>query len=147
MSWQNIRPVALGAVRRDSGEFLVEKDYEPGTGDPFYRFIGGGIEFGEHSEDAVVREFREELDVTLTNCCLSITYENVFSFDNERGHEIWRVYEGDIVEDWPYERDHFEGREPELDETYEATWMAPDQLRDVTFYDPIVLRDLDKCEK
>jgi len=93
---------------------------------------------------SVVREFREELDVELTNVSPTGTYGKTFTFDGEQGHEIWRVYEGDIAEDWPYERDSFEGREPELDETYEATWMAPERLRgDVTFYDPVVLDDLD----
>ncbi|EMA43439.1 NUDIX hydrolase [Halococcus saccharolyticus] len=143
MSWQAIRPVALAAVRRENGEILVSKDYEPGDDEPFYRLIGGGVEFGEHSRESVVREFGEELDVELTNVGLVGTYENVFTFDGEQGHEIWRVYEGDIAEEWPYERDSFEGREPELDETYEATWMAPERLRnDVTFYDPAVLDDL-----
>jgi 8-oxo-dGTP pyrophosphatase MutT (NUDIX family) len=144
MSWRAIRPVALAAVRRENGEILVSKDYEPGEAEPFYRFIGGGVEFGEHSREAVVREFREELGVELTNVSLRGTHENVFTFDGEQGHEIWRVYEGDIAEDWPYERDRFEGHEPELDETFEATWMVPDRLRDdVTFYDPVVLSDLD----
>ena len=144
MSWRKIRPVALAAVRRKNGEILVSKDYEPGVDEPFYRPIGGGVEFGEHSREAVVREFGEEIDVELTNVSLVGTHENVFTFDGEQGHEIWRVYEGDIAEDWPYERDRFEGREPELDETYEATWMAPERLRnDVTFYDPVVLDDLD----
>ena len=143
MSWRKIRPVALAAVRRKNGEILVSKDYERGVDEPFHRLIGGGVEFGEYSREAVVREFHEELDIELTNVSLVGTHENVFTFDGEQGHEIWRVYEGDIAEDWPYERDRFEGREPELDETYEATWMAPERLRnDVTFYDPVVLDDL-----
>ena len=144
MSWRKIRPVALAAVRRENGEILVSKDHEPGENEPFYRLIGGGIEFGEHSREAVVREFHEELGVELMNVSRVGTYEKVFTFDGEQGHEIWRVYEGDIAEDWPYERDRFEGSEPELDETYEATWMDPGRLRDdVTFYDPMVLTDLD----
>ncbi|HET7325641.1 MAG TPA: NUDIX domain-containing protein [Halococcus sp.] len=143
MSWRAIRPVALAAVRRESGEILVSKDYEPGEDEPFYRLIGGGIEFGEHSHEAVIREFREELAVELINISLVDTHENIFTVDGEQGHEIWRVYEGDIAEDWPYECDRFEGYEPELDETFEVTWMAPGQLRnDVTFYDPVVLDDL-----
>lgn len=89
------------------------------------------------------REFREELDVTLTNGSCLGTYEGVFTYDGETGHEIWRVYEAAIEGNWPYERDRFEGREPELGETDEATWMAPDRLREgVTFYDPAILNDL-----
>jgi 8-oxo-dGTP pyrophosphatase MutT (NUDIX family) len=143
MSWQAIRPVALAVVRKESGKLLVSKDYEPGADEPFYRLIGGGVEFSEHSREAVVREFHEGLGVTLTDVTHFGTYEEVFTFDGEQGHEIWRVFKGDITEDWPYERDRFEGHEPELDETYEAVWMPPDRLRnEVTFYDPIVLDDL-----
>lgn len=143
MSWRESRPVALAAVRRENGELLVSKDYEPGKDEPFYRFIGGGVEFGEHSRNAIVREFREELDVELTNVDLVGTYEDIFTFDGEQEHEIWRVYEGAIAEEWPYERERFEGHEPDLGETFEVTWMAPERLRDeVTFYDPVVLDDL-----
>jgi ADP-ribose pyrophosphatase YjhB (NUDIX family) len=105
-----------------------------------YRFVGGGAEFGEHSRDAVVRE---ELDVTLTDVTHLGTYERTFTFDGEPDHEIWRAYEGDIADEWPYEREWFEGYEPEFDETFEVTWMAPDRLRnDMTFYDPVVLDGL-----
>jgi ADP-ribose pyrophosphatase YjhB (NUDIX family) len=143
MSWRKIRPVALAAVRRENGEVLVAEHEDPDEDEPFYRFVGGGIEFGEHSRDAVVREFREELDVTLTNVTHFGTYERTFTFDGEPDHEIWRVYEGDIAEAWPYEHKRFEGREPELGETFAVTWMAPDRLRnDVTFYDPVVLDGL-----
>ena len=128
---------------RKAGELLVSKDYEPGADEPFYRLVDSGVEFGEHSRETVVREFRGELDVTLTDVPHVGTYEEVFTFDGEQGHEIWRVYEGDITENWLYERDRSEGYEPGLDETYEAVWMTPDRLRDdVTFYDPMVLDDL-----
>ncbi|WP_435076071.1 NUDIX domain-containing protein [Halococcus sp. AFM35] len=144
MSWREIRPVALAAVRRENGEILVAEHEDPDENDPFYRLIGGGVEFGEHSRDAVVREFREELDVTLTNVAHIGTYERTFTFDGERSHEIWRVFAGDIAEGWPYKHERFEGHEPELGETFAVTWLAPNRLRnDVTFYDPIVLDDLD----
>jgi 8-oxo-dGTP pyrophosphatase MutT (NUDIX family) len=143
MSWHEIRPVALAAVRRESGEVLVAEHEDPDEDELFYRLIGGGVEFGEHSRKAAVREFHEELDVTLTNVSYLGTYERTFTFDGELDHEIWRVYEGDVAEEWPYEHERFEGREPELDETFEVTWMAPNRLRnDVTFYDPVVLDGL-----
>ena len=62
MSWQDIRPLALAVVRRDE-ELLLAEHYDSAEEYTFYRPIGGGIEFGEHSRDAVRREFREELDV------------------------------------------------------------------------------------
>lgn len=77
------------------------------------------------------------------------TYERVFTFDGEEGHEIWRLYEGDIVEDWPYERDRFEAEEPELDETFEAVWKDPSAFEeeDDVLYPPTLLDDLTPVER
>ena len=127
MTWRDIRPVALAVVRRDD-EVLLARHYDPGADYEFYRPIGGGIEFGEHSRDAVVREFEEELDVTLTNVSYLETLENVFTFDDTEGHEIWRLYEADFEESWPYERDSFTAHEPELDEEFEVEWKHPDDF-------------------
>ena len=124
MTWRDVRPVALAVVRRGE-ELLLAEHYDPAEEYTFYRPIGGGIEFGERSEEAVVREFREELDVELVDVERVDTYEQVFTFDGEEGHEVWRLYEGDVAEDWPYERDRFEAEEPELDETFEAVWKDP----------------------
>lgn len=145
MSWREIRPVALGAVRRGDA-LLVFEDRDPTTGEQFYRLLGGGVEFGEHSREAVVREFAEELGVKFRVDGHVGTFERVFEHDGETGHEIWRVYAGDIVEEWPYEEDEFEFREPELDETFTAHWMDTETLReDVTFYSPAVLDALESA--
>jgi 8-oxo-dGTP pyrophosphatase MutT (NUDIX family) len=134
MSWREIRPVALGAVWRDD-HLLVYEDSDPTTGETFYRFLGGGVDFGEHSREAVVREFEEELGVTFEVDRCAGTFERVFEFDGEQGHEIWRVYEGTIAESWPYERDAIDYVEPDLDEQFTARWMDADRLRsEVTFY-------------
>ncbi|WP_181686301.1 NUDIX hydrolase [Halorhabdus salina] len=131
----DIRAVALGAVRRND-ELLVFEEQSPDTGEPYYRLLGGGVEFGEHSSDAVVREFDEELGVTFTEPMDLGTFEQVFSYDREPAHELWRVYEGSIVEDWPYEEDSFTFVEPELGIELLACWMSIERLRDddITFY-------------
>lgn len=136
----DIRFVALGAVQRGD-DLLVFEEESPGSGEPYYRLLGGGVEFGEHSKHAVVREFEEELGVEFTDPTHVGTFEQVFSYDGETAHEIWRVYEGNIVEDWPYNRESFTFVEPELDEELLARWMSIDQLRgtETTFYVPKVL--------
>jgi ADP-ribose pyrophosphatase YjhB (NUDIX family) len=136
----DIRVVALGAVRRDD-ELLVQEHESPETGDPFYRLLGGGVKFGEHSRDAVVREFDEELGVELAEPTLAGTFERVFSYDGETGHEVWRVYEANIREAWPYNRESFTFIEPEFGTEHLARWMPIKRLRDedTTFYVPEVL--------
>ena len=136
----SIRFVALGAVHREE-DLLVYRDKSPDTGDPYYRLLGGGVEFGEHSREAVVREFDEELGVELADPTLAGTFERVFTFDGETNHEVWRVYRGRILEDWPYDRESFTFVEPELDTEFLARWMPVERLRDddTTFYTPAVL--------
>lgn len=129
MSWQKVRPVALAVVRRGE-EVLLSEHHDPGEDYWFYRPLGGAIEFGEHSSEAVVREFEEELDVTLTDISLLETIENVFTFDGNQGHEIWRLYEGEIEEGWPYEQDRFTAHEPEFDEEFEVVWKHPEDFID-----------------
>lgn len=69
------------------------------------------------------------------------TFERVFSYDGKTGHEVWRVYEGHISEDWPYDRESFTFVEPEFDTECLARWMPIKRLRDenTTFYAPEVL--------
>ncbi|MGB9987948.1 NUDIX hydrolase [Salarchaeum japonicum] len=132
-TWRDIRPVALGVLRRDD-EVLLARHNDPETNETFHRPIGGGFEFGEHSRAAVAREFAEELGVEFTVERRLGTFERSFEFGGERGHEIWRLYEGTTVERWPYERDEFVGEEPELDETFPVEWVAIDSLDDRTVY-------------
>jgi ADP-ribose pyrophosphatase YjhB (NUDIX family) len=139
----DIRVVARGAGFRED-ELLIYEGTDPETGELFYRLLGGGVEFGEHSREAVVREFEEELGVELADPELVGTFERVFEFAGGTGHEVWRVFEGRIVEDWPYERDAFTFIEPELDLEIQARWLPVERLRadDTTFYSPAVLEAL-----
>jgi ADP-ribose pyrophosphatase YjhB (NUDIX family) len=134
-----IRFVALGAVRRDD-ELLVWEGESP-SGEPFYRLLGGGVEFDEHSREAVVREFDEELGVELLDPTAVGTFERVFERDGEPAHEVWRVYEGRIAEDWPYADESFAFVEPERGTEHVARWLSIERLRhpDVAFYVPEIL--------
>ncbi len=142
MSWRDIRPIALGIVWRDD-ELLVFEGYDPAEDETFYRLLGGGIEFGELGIDAVAREFDEELGVTLRNVEYVETYENVFTFEGDAGHELVRVYEGEIAEEWPYDRDELKGYEAETDEAFPVVWRDPSSFVDGDpFYPEVLLSDL-----
>lgn len=139
MSWRDIRPVAVGVPRRDD-EVLLCRLRDETADETFYRPIGGGIEFGEMSEEALGREFREELDVELSSYDLLETLERTFTFHGDRGHEIWFLYDVAFEEDWPYERDEFEGVEDD-GEPFPSVWVPLERLSDVTVY-PSDLRSL-----
>jgi len=149
---RSVRVVALGLPQRERAdgthEVLVSECQGPTPGTEtsrtFYRPLGGGVEFGEHSEDALVREFAEELSVTVSGVERVGTYEDVFAFDGATHHEVWRVYEPIVEEDWVYDRDCFVGYEPELDERIDCCWLPLSAFTagEKTFYPEDALADL-----
>ncbi|GAA3701798.1 NUDIX hydrolase [Microlunatus aurantiacus] len=62
---------------------------EPPT---FHRLLGGHVEFGEGSAEAVVREIADELHHELGEVTLLGVLENVFTYAGAPGHEIVFVY-------------------------------------------------------
>ena len=99
-----IRPLVLGVVRRGD-DLLVLEGHDAVKGQTFYRPLGGGIEFGELSEQALHREFREELAVELTGVAPCGVLENVFEFEGRPGHEIVVLYAAEIADPSFYDRD------------------------------------------
>ncbi|QLQ16795.1 MAG: NUDIX domain-containing protein [Micropruina sp.] len=80
---------------------LVWRGYDPAKAQEFHRLLGGHVEFGEYSRDAVVREIEEELGVHLADPELLGLVENVFDYDNKPGHEVIFVYVADVPDPRP----------------------------------------------
>lgn len=60
------RANTLGIVIKDSYILLEEKEGKHSKGEGiYYRPIGGTIEFGERSDETLIREFKEELGVDI----------------------------------------------------------------------------------
>lgn len=98
-----IRPNALVIIKKD-GKVLAIKAKDDVVGDTFYRLIGGGVEFGELSLEALRREIKEELDCTIINEKLLSTVENIFEYNGEKYHEITFLYDGDLLESDIYDQ-------------------------------------------
>lgn len=105
-----IRPLAICVFRRGA-LILVAEGYDPTKQQAFYRPLGGTIEFGERSDEAVVREVREELGAEINNLCLLGTLESVFTYDGQPGHEIVLVYQAEFADCSIYERAQLDGIE------------------------------------
>lgn len=69
----------------------------------FHRLIGGSVELGERHRDAIVREVYEELGAQIHGLTLLDVLENIFTIDDQRGHEIVFVYTGRLDPEPPAE--------------------------------------------
>lgn len=98
----HIRPIAIAIIQRGDN-ILVFEGYDPIKGETFYRPLGGGIEFGEHGEEAVRRELREEAGVELTNVRYLETLENIFTVRGQPSHELVLLYAADLADASLYE--------------------------------------------
>lgn len=124
---ERIRPHVLGVARRGD-ELLVAALRTPG-GERFYRPPGGGIEFGERSVDAVVREFREELGAAVEPRGYLGTIENRFALSGERHHDLSLVHEVAFVDEAVYDRETLRGVDDGGAVHYEAEWATVADLR------------------
>lgn len=88
-----IRTIVLAAIVRPSDHaLLVFRGYDASKAQTFYRLLGGGIEFGESSPQALQRELQEELGVTVRPLRKLATLESIFTYEGRLGHEIVIVW-------------------------------------------------------
>lgn len=114
---------------RNNDMILVYERYDPTTGERFYRPIGGNIDFGELSREAMVREIREELSAEVTDLRFLGVLENVFTYVGRPGHEIILMYDARFADESLYEQPSLAAYEESGDRHFEATWKALDYFR------------------
>lgn len=102
-----IRVITLGLIR-DETRLFVGESYDPVKQDIFYRALGGGVDFGETSFDALQREFQEEMQAELTNIRYLGCIESIFTYRGLPGHEIIQVYQCDFADPQFYQREEVE---------------------------------------
>lgn len=119
-----IRNIAVGLLVRHGHVLAEEYPLIPGH-HRFVRAIGGGIEFGERAEQAVRREFAEELGVQLGTTRLLSVSENIFQILDRPGHEIVHLFAISCpeLEDLPLAR-----RRRVLDNQATVGWYPLDDL-------------------
>ncbi|MCI0617334.1 NUDIX domain-containing protein [bacterium] len=115
-----IRATAL-CVFLNKNRILVFEGYDPVKEETFYRPLGGGIEFGERSKDAVRRELKEEINVDMGEVRYLGTLENIFIFNGNSYHEIVLIYDGTLIESGLYEQVVIPGKEANGDDI-RAMW-------------------------
>jgi ADP-ribose pyrophosphatase YjhB (NUDIX family) len=134
-----IRVLALGIIWRGD-ELLLMESYDPTKGETFYRPLGGGVEFGEHARDALIREFNEELSAELVNIRYLGTLENIFTYGGQPGHEIIMLFQADFADETLYTRENLVAIEDQ--ERIPTAWKRLANFTDETPLYPEGLRDL-----
>jgi 8-oxo-dGTP pyrophosphatase MutT (NUDIX family) len=120
MRANKIRLLTLGLIR-DENRILLSKSYDSVKQQTFYRALGGGVNFGETSADALKRELLEEIQAEITNLKYLGCIENIFTYEGQPGHEVVQLYQCDFVEPKLYQMEQFEVIES--DEKGTAFWM------------------------
>lgn len=120
---KSIRPVAIGIIIND-GRLFVFEGRDSVKGETFYRPLGGLIEFGEKGQEALIREFKEEINADLTDIKYLVTLENIFTYQGENHHEIVLVYECNFADKSFYGKKDLIGKEDDGSK-FKCHWKSP----------------------
>lgn len=101
-----IRVLAVAIVKKKN-KVLLSPGFDSSKNESFYRLLGGGVEFGETAEEGLRREFKEELQADLENVKLLKVVENIFTYENKRGHEVCFIFEAEFKDKSLYEKEIF----------------------------------------
>ena len=96
--FKEIRPIALGLAIKNN-KLLVSEGFDKVKNETFYRCLGGGIEFLEKSEEALKREFLEEINVDITVKDFLGISENIFTYQGKKAHELILFYSIEISDE------------------------------------------------
>ena len=125
MNPQQIRPIVI-CVLRDGDRMLVAEYHHPVDGTPYYRPMGGGIEFGERSQECIVREMREEIGAEIEDLHYLGVIENLYSEGGKPYHQIVLIYEARLADPRLYKVSTVKSQ---VEEFSVAVWKPMDEFR------------------
>jgi 8-oxo-dGTP pyrophosphatase MutT (NUDIX family) len=125
-STDQIRFLVIAVIKRGDRVFLSQ-GFDPVKNETFYRGMGGGVDFGESSFDALKREFIEEINAEITNIKYLGCLESIFQFKGTTGHEVIQVYQADFADEKFYEIESINFKEKERVKT--ALWVKINELK------------------
>ncbi|MFB8506195.1 NUDIX hydrolase [Enterococcus durans] len=93
-----IKVRSCGFLINDEMILVHKKKY-----DDFYALVGGNVKLGESTEEAIHREFGEELNISIEIKQLIWVVENFYTYDSKKVHEFMFVYLIDSNNELPAE--------------------------------------------
>ncbi|WP_434685982.1 NUDIX hydrolase [Pseudanabaena minima] len=109
---------------RNGNKILVSECFDSIKQDYFCRPLGGGIEFGESSQEAMLREIGEELALEIENLKLIEVIENIFVYEGKQGHEVVFVYDAKFVDKSCYDKEVLTYYESSITTELTAKWLS-----------------------
>ncbi|MDD2050690.1 NUDIX hydrolase [Pseudomonas putida] len=143
MSEHRIRALAL-CIFHHQGKILVNRFYDAESDQTLFRPLGGGIDFGERSVDAIAREVQEELNQSITDVRLLGTLESIFTYAGKPGHEIVQVYDARFSDTSLYQQPWLMGHESD-GASFKAMWCDSSSFTAASPLVPEGLHDLLKA--
>ncbi|MBW4519983.1 MAG: NUDIX domain-containing protein [Scytolyngbya sp. HA4215-MV1] len=124
--FSRIRPLVLGLIFQGD-RLLVAEGFDQVKQQKFYRALGGGVDFGESSLQALQREFQEEIQAELTNIQYLGFVESTFTYEGKLGHEWIQFYRCDFADAEFYQKEQIYCIEGKL--KFVASWVECDRFR------------------
>ena len=109
----------------------------------FYNMVGGRIQMGESSEDAIRREFKEELGIEDFSGRLMYVAENFFDWREHYVQELLFIYRVELDEKYFEMLNHFKIIDSKCEYTY---WFDKEELKDLVLRPKLILElgDMDE---
>ena len=126
-----IRCITLALIEKEN-KYLVFKAKDSKNGKEFYRSLGGGIEFGETSEQALKREIKEEIGAEIINLKLIKVIENIFEYEGLDMHEVVFFYTANFKDKEYYGKEGIPIIDSKLGRV--TAWVEADSLKQANFY-------------
>lgn len=121
-------------LNEDHSKVLVQCDLS----ETFYRFPGGSIEFGETAKEAIKRELMEEYDLKIDVQELAVVNEDIFEWNNGKGHHCTLLHWGTVEEIITNEIRHKEYEDIKL------TWKSINELMEKPTYPKSIVSYLEE---
>jgi mutator protein MutT len=127
---KKIRAVAI-LIKKDEVLLIHRKNKKE-----YFVFSGGGVEIGETTEEAVIREMLEETTIEIK--INKLLYHHIYDNDTEQ-----YFYLCDYVKGTPKLAENSEEKEKMLEgkDFYDPKWIKIEELKNMLVY-PLEIRDL-----
>jgi 8-oxo-dGTP pyrophosphatase MutT (NUDIX family) len=127
MTTPSIKVKAMALFVSD-GRLLVTPGFDSVKQQAYFRLLGGSVEFGERSEETLVRELMEELGAAIEVQDLADVVQNCFDFEGRAHHEIAFIHRARFIDDGFLRRDTLPNIEPHNDEV--SVWLPIAEVLD-----------------